>query len=168
MFKDVIGRWRTQSLFFETNTDRSEFFPPFTLKDADITRDGKVCVSIKQIYMQLSDPTEYEPAMAILGSWQHWQRLLTTSFFLPIVTQWREELEVKLRSQGVKKVIDSLGDGKQGLSSAKWLADKGWEPVKSKGRPTKEMVAGELKKQSRIQTTLKEDALRVGLQASVN
>ena len=157
----------TNALFKEYNQNEPEL-AIYTTASEDITVGDKTYISLRKQYLLLEDPTEYEIASRYFENWTHWKKVRESSKLKPEVDEWREELEVKLRSQGVKKVIDSLGDGKQGLSSAKWLADKGWEPVKSKGRPTKEMVAGELKKQSRIQTTLKEDALRVGLQASVN
>lgn len=60
--KDSQGRFRTKSLFVEMK--HPDYSAPYTLKDYD----HKGAMSMYQKYMAIGDPTEYEQAIALLGS----------------------------------------------------------------------------------------------------
>jgi hypothetical protein len=67
------------------------------------------------------------------------------------IAAWREELEVKLRSQGVRGVmLEAYSEGKGSLQAAKWLADKGWTEKRTAGRPSNEELAGERKQRANL------------------
>jgi hypothetical protein len=153
-FKDSMGRYRTLSLFYETNTSTEE--PVFTLKPVDT----KGYISMKRLYLEYSDPTEYSFAVAVLGSWEHWQRLSNCDWFQKYLEEWRSELEIKLRSEATREMYEQAMKGNR--DAAKWIADRGWDKRKA-GRPTKEEVESERIKAARISDGLTEDAARIGL-----
>jgi hypothetical protein len=75
-----------------------------------------------------------------LLNWKHWQRLCENKLIRRSINEWRDELEIKLRSRAVKEMIKSSANGK--IVASKWLADKGWAQ-RGAGRPTKAEVEGE-------------------------
>lgn len=123
--------------------------------------------SARQIYMNCEDPTEYEPAMILVGSWKHWVQCTETVFFRKVIVEWRTELEVKLKSKGFKKLIDlTKADSGSAITAAKYLSDKGWKekPVGSKrGRPSKEEVKNTRDALALADKDARKDAERVGL-----
>lgn len=160
-FKDSKGRFRTRSLFWETNAVhlRDEYPPIYTLKDEDYLEYK----SARKIYLEQRDPTEYRAAMAIVGSWAHWKHMLENcKWFVEKLDEWRDELEVLLRSEGVEGIVaDSQSSSRSAVTSSKWLADKGWEKNDQRGRPSKAKVAKEAKILNRIDEALDEDIQRM-------
>lgn len=131
---DADGKPLTQSLFLEIGyTD----FALYTLKDVDHEYKGKVYPSLKRLYLELSDPTEYEFAVTYFLNWKHWQRICANALIRKHIDEWREELDMKFRSEGVKLVMKAASRGK--VDAAKWIATKGWE-VRPAGRPSKAEV----------------------------
>jgi len=187
IFKDVIGRWRTQSLFLETEVDpatRAKYPPIFLLKE-DKDRDG--LTSMKRIYMEQGDPTEYRAALAIFGCWDAWENLVTKApFFQPYLEKWRAELALRLRSEATNAIID-VGVRHKTMSgtqyqAAKWVAELGWNNQSSSGgnkgggdpqsapvgRPSKAAIHREAERMMRAELiasgTATEDAKRLGLE----
>ncbi len=133
-FKDASGNWITQSLFLEYQY--KEIYAVYTLSEEDKEYKGTLYPSIKKLYLDICDPTEYEFAQKCFGGWEHWKRLQKNKYLRPYINKWREELEIKLVSQGVRTLIEKSNEG--GISIAKWLADKGWQPRRKAGAPSKE------------------------------
>lgn len=164
VFKDPnTGNFLTQSLFYELSYARPDFVT-YTLKDEDIdvTINGEVrhLESIKRLYLECEDPTEYQFATNHLGGWSHWKRLCEkTTRLHPYIEEWREELEVKLRSQGVRQMANIAMTDK-GQQAAKWLAEKGWSD-KKRGAPSKEEKERELKIQTRMSSEIEDDLKRL-------
>jgi hypothetical protein len=157
-FKDDMQRYRTQALFFEYYADQE--FAVFTLKDEDFEADGKKYIALKPIYLAMSDPTEYSFAMYVFDSWPHWARL-RKYYLKDHVAMWREEMEMKLVSEGIQQNIKLAKAGN--YNAAKWLADKGWE--EKRGRPTKAEKEGRLKQDTAQRKELEADMARIGLVA---
>ncbi len=156
--RDSRGRFRTQSLFFEMHTGGPDT-AVYTLK----ARDHNGLPSARQLYLECGDPTEWQAAYTLLGGWQHWQRLCKVAWFKPYLTEWREALEVKLRSQGIQQIAAIAGGKSPGaLQAARWMAERGWEPKKT-GRPTKAEKEAELKKQAMIDDEVDEDLSRISI-----
>lgn len=141
-FKDVNGRWRTVSLFMETNRDESKYPSVFTLGSED--KDGRV--SMQRLYMEAGDPTEFLVAKHVFGSFECWTNLCNSTFFKPHIKRWREELHRRIRSRSIQVVIDGAETGNINstqLNAAKWLASQEWDGNKMKstkkapGRPPK-------------------------------
>ena len=139
-FKDSTGRWRTESLFMETNEDEDKYPSPFILADND--KDGHI--SMRAIYLAANDPTEYTPAMQIFGSLDCWARLTKAPFFQQHLANWRSQLQSQIKSSAVS-TITSISKGDSGtnaqLSAAKWLASQSWVgpdlETPRRGRPLK-------------------------------
>lgn len=142
-FLDTGGRYLTQSLFLENNyTD----FAIYTLKDYDHTYEGKVYPSLKKLYMELEDVTEYDFADTYLAGWNHWQRICANKLMSEHVAEWRAELELKLRARAAKKMMELADQGQ--YQAVKWLADRGWD-TRAAGRPSK------LEKESHVSSATK-------------
>lgn len=151
------GRRKTQSLFLEHNYHKEKTDPSvYTLKD----RDHRDKISLKRLYMDCEDPTEYLFAQAAFGSWEHWQILKSAPFFQPYALAWAEELEIKLRSEALLTV---KRDALDNPTSAKWLAEKGWEKPErtQRGRPSKKELEREKKQRQQVHQALEEDASRL-------
>lgn len=152
---DGRGNPLTQSLFLEIGyTD----FSVFTLKDADYEYNGKIYPSLKRLYLEMEDPTEYEFASTYLLGWKHWERLCENKQIVKHIDEWRRELEYKLRSRAVKMMLLSAQGGN--YQAAKWFADRGWSN-KGAGRPSKEDVEHEKQIQARLSSEYDEDVVRL-------
>jgi len=103
----------TQGLFFEYNGLDSVY----TLKNEDIIRDGKSFVSFYRIYMESSD--EYEAALRLVGSMQHWRKLCQLSWFMdgdPIwgwegLNQMRSDMAARDKSLAKIKLMEAMESG---------------------------------------------------------
>ena len=100
-FKDGVGRYRTTSLFRELNKTKG-LTPLFTFKDEVV--DG--CIPFGKIYVEISDPTGYEQAIFLLGSFKHWETLCGLKWFNDRLKDWNRELEQKLKSESWKEIAD--------------------------------------------------------------
>lgn len=152
---DSMGKFRTQSLFLELGYGTEALF---TLKDQDHEHDGKIYPSMKRLYLEFEDPTEYEFANTVLLNWKHWQRMCENKVIRKHIDEWREELEVKLRSQAIR---DAIQEAKKGhFQAAKWVADRGWS-TRGAGRPTKAEIEHEKRVQSKITNEYDADVVRL-------
>lgn len=152
---DSMGKFRTQSLFLELGYGADALF---TLKDQDHEHDGTTYLSMKRLYLEFEDPTEYEFANSVLLGWKHWQRMCENKVIRKHIDEWREELEVKLRSQAIR---DAIQEAKKGhFQAAKWVADRGWS-TRGAGRPSKADVEHEKKVQARIDNEYSGDVVRM-------
>lgn len=117
--------------------------------------------------MEIGDPTEYEMAIALLGSWKHWKLLSEATWFKPLLAEWRRELRVKFESDRYQEMIEVAENGKgtpQGLQATKWLAERYSDPQNPKrGRPSKAEKKAALKQEQEEDTLLKEEMERLGL-----
>lgn len=157
LYTDAVGRFRTKSLFVETidKQQLKSMTPPYSLKG----RSGYI--DLHDLYIEQTDITEYKFAMTAFGSWKHFQHLASLKWFRIYLAEWREELEVKMRSMAIVNIMEAASEGSRGTSAAKWIADRGWE--KKRGRPSKEEVARELRVSARIKDDVTDDAKRLGL-----
>lgn len=152
--------WRTDTLFWESRNPA--YTPMFTIKSSPLEKAGIIYPSLRELYMEYNDPTEYQFASEVLGGWEHWEAVSTTAQLAPRVLKWRDELEVKMRSGAILAIYaSSRDDGSKGVAAAKYIADRGWEKVR--GRPSNEELLKEKKIRSAIAEEVGEDADRLGL-----
>ena len=105
---------------------------------------------------------EYEFAMTVLGSWDHWAKLCNISQLRGDIQEWRDELDIKLKCQSMKAMMLAAKDNDaKGVNAAKYLAEKGYES--KRGRPSKAEVERETKIQAGVNKELKDDMERIGL-----
>lgn len=106
----------------------------YTLKD----RDHLGFKSIKRLYLEEEDLTEYSFGEKYFYNYDHWKKITECDWFKPIVAEWREELATKLESRYLKKLqeIAELG-GKEGTSAIKILLGRARKPKEGakRGRP---------------------------------
>jgi hypothetical protein len=152
---DSMGKPLTQSLFLEIGYTEQAVY---TLKDQDHVLDGKHYPSLKRLYLETEDPTEYEFATTYLLGWRHWLRLCENKAIRRHIDEWRDELEIKLRSKGVREVMKSAAAGN--YQAAKFLADRGWD-TRGAGRPSKAEVEHEKKVQAAISEEFSADIIRL-------
>lgn len=156
MLVDDRGRYRTLSLFLEIAYDADAIY---TLKGYDHEYNGKTYISLKRLFLEMSDPTEYEFANTYLADWEHWQKICNNKVLAQEIAKWRYELELKLRSEGIQWVIKSARK-KQNWLAAKFLAERGWE-VRAAGRPSKEEVDRNTAIESAIHKEFQDDIARL-------
>jgi hypothetical protein len=154
------GKRLLRGLFYEwALSDKSGV--TYTLKD----QDHKGYPSLRRLYMEASDPTEYTFATTYLDSWDHWEMLCATEWFAPIVARWRRELELKIKSEALARIIKDAKDpnSKTKFTANKFVVEKGWESKEgpSRGRPSKEEIKKAAHEQVSLQTRLDEDLARL-------
>ena len=152
---DGMGRPLTQSLFLELGYDDLAIY---SLKENDCEYNGKTYPAIKLKYLEMGDPTEYTFANEYFLGWKHWMRLCDNKAIRKFIDEWREELEIKLRSQAVRHMIGSAKDGN--YQAAKWLADRGWN-TRGAGRPTKLEIEKEKKIALAVNDEFSADIIRL-------
>ncbi|MAQ19375.1 MAG: hypothetical protein CMN30_31820 [Sandaracinus sp.] len=146
-FKDEKGRYIVQGLFLEDkyNTDLAVY----TFDGEDKFYKGKTYPSLKRLYLEEGDIEEYQFANKYLYDWPHWQRLCKNAIVGRHIEQWREELALSLRSEGIATLVD-LAINDKSYQAAKWLADEGW--IKNKrGRPSKAQIEEQAARKAKIE-----------------
>jgi hypothetical protein len=153
-FKDERGSYITQSLFLEVGYDTDKAV--YTFSDEDKEYKGVTYKSLRKLYLEECDPTEYNFAVKYLWGWEHWQRLCNNKLLLEEITKWREELEIKLRAMGVRNIIRQSGDA---MVAAKWVADGLWDTARDKR--TKSGKAKEKAIREKVDKAVEDDASRI-------
>lgn len=165
MLRDKMGRFRTESLFCETidkdQIEKAGLEPVFSLKATDHEWRGKPMPSMKALYMQYRDPTEYVFALAVLGSWKHWEKLCKARWFQPFLNEWRTELEMKVRAEAVAKMIEQAKNGDR--KAMEWVASGGWRTRQGAGRPSKAEKDAAIRAEAGLDAGIRADAERLGL-----
>lgn len=152
---DSMGKMRTQSLFLELGYNDEACF---TLKEEDHVYEGRTYPSLKRLYLESNDPTEYKFATEHLLGWKHWQRMCENKVIRKHIDEWREELEVKLRCQAIGDAIVLARSGQ--FQAAKWVADRGWA-TRAAGRPSKEEIERSKRIAERIDDEYSGDVVRM-------
>lgn len=152
---DSMNKPITMGLFLELEYSR---FAIYSLKERDCEYEGRIYPSIKRLYMETGDPTEYQFASKYFLNWKHWMRICDNKILRKYIDEWREELEVKLRSQAVSNMLTSARSGN--YQACKWLADRGWH-TRGAGRPSKAEVDREKKIQAAVNEEYAGDVIRL-------
>lgn len=152
-FKDEKGRYIVQGLFLEDRYNPN--LAVYTFDGEDKEYKGKLFPSLKKLYLEEGDIEEYVFATKYLYDWAHWKRMCNNAVVSRHIEQWREELELSLRSEAIGTLVH-LALNEDSYQAAKWLADKGWLK-NSRGRPSKEEVDGELKRRAEIEAQYQDE-----------
>ncbi len=162
-FKNIQGRLILKPLFFELD-DAEHSFSVYTLKAEDHTFNGITYPSLRRLYIETEDPTEYLFATEHLYSWSHWKDLIQCGWFQPHLREWREELEVRLRAKALLRMkARAEGDTKDSMQADKLLIAGGWktEEEKTRGRPSKQKIIEEAEKLFSADKDVDEDHARL-------
>lgn len=157
-FYDSAGKYLTQSLFLELTYNTE--FAVYSLKDYDHTYEGHLYPSLKRLYIEEEDVVEYNFVNKYLANWKQWQRLCDNKIIRKHIDEWRNELELKLRSQAIKDIINISAKEDGSFQAAKYLADKGWIKVGA-GRPNKKEADKERKLAEIANSEFEQDFLRL-------
>lgn len=167
-YKTDQGVFYTKSLFFETISsvaDRGHVI--YTLK----AEDHNGLPSLRRLYLEEMDPTEYSFANKYLGGWDHWKKFLESDWFRPYLEAWREELEIKMKSLAYQKIME---EAKDDLSKNKIIANKYIVETlrriqknedlgarNTKGRPDKASIDKQAFELAQQHQNISDDAIRV-------
>lgn len=154
-----------KGLFLETGGRESGMY---TLRDKDHTSEGKTFVSLRRLYLEEEDVTEYSFANKHMESWEHWQMLLECKWFQEYVTRWRTELELKLKSRALKNIMaEAAGQTKSSFNANKWLAEKNWidkaAESNRRGRPSKAEINKIAMEEAMSTRQVNDDMKRLGI-----
>ena len=140
-FRAPGGARYTRALFFEeTGADKSTVV--YTLKD----QDHLGFASLYRLYMESNDPTEWRFATSHLDGWEHWEMLCQCTWFAPYIARWRRELQLRLASQALARIMaEAKTNSRESFVANRYLLERGWMPKDSSkgGRPTKEAIRKE-------------------------
>lgn len=138
-FISSTGKFLTRQLFWEQWIDlpidgRLLPSPPFSLH-----KDKPNCINFGRAYVEERDPTGYKVATKYLGSYSHWQALLSCRWFVAAKELWDKEMDAMIQSEALDQIGILMSDGlpAQRLAAAKYLANKEYRKDKlaTKGRP---------------------------------
>jgi len=167
-WKTDQGVYYTKSLFFEMITMADKPNCVYTLKAEDHPQGYP---SLRRLYLEEEDPTEYEFACKYLGGIDHWKKLIECDWFKPHLESWRDELELKLKAKAYRRLMAEAADpmSKYKLEANKFILSTVRRVQKnedlgeknSKGRPDKSSVDKKALQIAQEQFELEQDANRV-------
>lgn len=139
-FKSNNGSLLFKPLFLEFSRDEERDRVLYTIKDEDVSPQIK---SLKKLYLEQEDLSEYTFASLYFNDYNHWERLTKFYWFAPVVDKWRRELEVKIRSEALRKLVEiAKGNSPQAAAVNRYLAEGKW-----KDKPKKDKVYPKSKKE---------------------
>lgn len=98
-------------------------------------------------YLRAKDPTEYVYAKEYHGSWTAWEEHSQKPENVNMIGQWRKELNMKLRSEALARILEAAqGETRDALSANKYIYEALGEDKGKVGRPTKEAISKEASK----------------------
>ena len=123
------GVIRTKSLFYELSYDNQEHVL-FTLKEHDIELpNGRPLVALSKIFIDsvMTDPTEYDFAQAVFGSWEVWEKITKQPKLKQHIEKWRREATIKRKALAFRSVLSEVQEGgKSSFTAAKYLIEEPW------------------------------------------
>ena len=154
-FKSTNGIYYTKQLFYET-ADVEREFVLYTLKDQD--HEGHP--SLRRLYMEIADETEFKVADTLFAGWPHWKKLLQCQWFLEYLNEWREELRVKQASSSLSALLQKAAQGDSKVNQ--YLLDRKLREEKAGvGRPTRAKIKQEAALMIQDKEDIKEDLKRL-------
>lgn len=90
--------------------------------------DKEGYISLKDLYLEIADPTEYRFANTCFFNYEHFCKLMEHAYFKKFINRCRDELELKLRSDAVNNIKEEAltGKGATMITAAKYVIERGW------------------------------------------
>lgn len=166
IFKNGSGAWLLKALFFETSTDPDKSRVLYTFKPEDHIVDGKTLPSLRRLYLEMEDDTEYYFAQEYFGGWPHWKKLLNCSWFVDYITDIREELSAKQSADSKRRIREIAKDPKDkgSLQANRLLLDDAKKSQSPVGRPSKDAIRRKAEELFQDQSELQDDLDRITAQ----
>ena len=137
-YKAANGIQLTQGLFYEFNKPDA----PYTLRSEDyVSKKGIEYKSVSALYRACD--SEYEAAILIVESWEHWKKLCSLDWFVTGhettaglryqgLDAWKEEQELRKKSESETMLMGMIKEGN--VTAAKFMFEQhGKQAIK--GRP---------------------------------
>lgn len=155
-FRNASNTRYTKSLFQELATEKDQILYSLKAEDAEFP-------SLYKLYISEEDLTEYTFANKYFENWEHWELISESLWFKPFLAKWRAELRLKLESQSLIAILEEAKDrkSKNRFAANRIILEKIQKATPRRGRPSKEEVQGELKRQTHIERELQEDMKRI-------
>lgn len=153
-FTDSRNRLRTRSLFVDSYKSTTDSGLPAYFYLRKPFSDEEY-ISLYEVYMHIADPSEYNFAQFVFKDVGFWKLLSEISWFKPHISEWRQHLQVKLKSEASDEMLKILHNPESKdtikLQAAKFLVEKSWsgagisaqDDAGKKGRSKKEEVSTE-------------------------
>lgn len=160
LFMDKQGRYFTQGLFCEY--ELNDYPALYTLGEKDVVKEDRYYPSLKRLYLDMEDIGEYNFVQKYLYSWLQWEKMLKNNILRPFINQWRDELEIKLRSIAIKTLCDlsSTSEAKN-TAAAKYIANKDYATKETK--KDKEAKQHQITIEEQLSKETRDDMKRIGL-----
>lgn len=107
---------------------------------------------------------EYRFAIRHLGSWTAWEALSNEEDNIPIIDGWRRELNAKLKSDSLRRIMQAAQEEtRDALQANKFLLEAPWNKDEKKraGRPSTESIKQEAERLVDQKEKTNEDYLRI-------
>lgn len=155
IYRASNGVYYTKQLFYEF-ADSDKSYVLYTLKDQDYMGYP----SLRRLYIEMDDQSEYQFANRYFAGWSHWKKLLRCPWFADYISEFREELQIKSSASYLTSIRLKALEGN--LAANKYLLEQGWKDSKEKvGRPSKEKIKAEADKMFRDSTDISDDLERI-------
>jgi hypothetical protein len=161
-----MGNRLTKGLFYET-TMADKAGVVYTLKD----EPHLGYPSLRALYLEANDPTEFKFAELALDGWDHWVSLSSCSFFQPYLVKWRSELELKIKSAALARImVEAKTSSKNSFMANRYLVERAWESrgAGKAGRPTKAALREAAHEQASHAQRIETDFERMAAAAAKN
>jgi hypothetical protein len=136
IYKNASGQHLLKQLFFETaETSRERVL--YTLKGED--HEGYP--SLRRIYLEMADETEFYFAEKYFDGYPHWKKLLACTWFVAALEPIRDELRSRNLADQLLFLKQASKNGN--VSATKYLLEEAWKPKSKVGRPSKEKIKQE-------------------------
>lgn len=166
--RNKSNRALTKTLFWQ-HSNRSPNQPVYCLEREDHTvmsvKGYRLHIlSARKIYLEARDPTEYEAAKRLVGSWDTWQSMVEAYWFKPHLERWRRELAIMLESEALQTLsMAARQTDAKGVNAAKFFANKEYEKDGKKSvKEVKKMQEAEQAEKVALDET-DEDLKRLGI-----
>ncbi len=135
--KSDMGVTRTKSLFYELSYDKPDHVL-FTIKEQDVELpNGRTAVALSKIFIEMTvaDPTEFNFAQAVFGSWDIWEKLTKTHRLKDEIVKWRKEATIRRKAIAFQSLVAEVQEGgKASFGAAKYLIEEPWSTKDARTR----------------------------------
>lgn len=161
--------WRTKTLFVEHLgiADQEKFQPPYTLKEVDYDKNGKVYISLYRLFMESVD--EWDFATKHLGGTAHLQSLRKSKWFSDGhrthkgYDAWVRDMKARDQSLAKKALLQATAEGKTAAASKLADMSKTTHTETKRGRFVKDEAIKEAVKKAEDSEFLEDAAIRLNV-----